>query len=230
MKVMTYNIRLGIQQGVGAIAAVIRAEDPDLVALQEVGQSWRMGPAGDTSAELAAQTELRHFHYVATIFEPPGHHYGHALLSRWPIIPIETFHFAQQIDEPRAALIARISRPEGALNVIATHLSHLGEERARQSAQLVELVRKARELPPPLLLLGDLNEEPSVQWMQELESQLTSATKFDAAASFPSSAPTQRIDHIMVSGADMLSASVLAQPDASDHYPLTALIRLRSER
>lgn len=228
MKVMTYNIRLGIQQGVDAIARVIRDAQPDLVALQEVGQSWRMGPAGDTTAELAARTDLAHFQYVATIFEPPAHRYGHALLCRWPIEVLEVFQFSRHIDEPRAALVARIQTPSGALCVIATHLSHLSDERARQSPQLLELVQRTRAAAPSLLLLGDLNEEPSAAWMRTLESQLVSATRLAAGATFPNPVPTQRIDHVLVDGATILAAAVLTEPDASDHRPLTAQIRLRS--
>lgn len=222
MKIMSYNIRLGIQEGVEAIARVIRAQNPDIVALQEVGKFWRMGPPGDTLAQLAEGCGFAHRWYLPTISQTPDKRYGHGILSRWPIQAPEIFEFSQQIDEPRAALIAQIQRPAGRLQLISTHLSHLDEERARHGDELVGLIDSMKEDGAPLILVGDLNDDEQASWMKTLLQTMQSAAEFTRAPTFPNPTPKRRIDHILVRGAALSAAQVLDEPDASDHRPLIA--------
>jgi|SRR5690554_55808 len=226
MKIMTYNIRLGIQQGIEAIARAIASEQPDIVALQEVGSNWRMGPGGDTTAKIARLAGYPHAFYLATIFEDPGHRYGHALLSRWPLESVETVAFTQSIDEPRAAIVARILSPDGPIRAIATHLSHRDEERALQAPELIRLRDTVRTSGEPTVVLGDLNAGPDAAWMQQLADNMASAMQLSDAPTFPNPEPTQRIDHILMSGAVLTHAAVLNEDAASDHRPLVAEFRL----
>jgi endonuclease/exonuclease/phosphatase family metal-dependent hydrolase len=223
---MTYNIRLGIQQGVEAIARVIAAQKPDIIALQEVGKNWCMGPDGDTSAEIARLAGFEHFYYVPTIHEDPEHRYGHALLSRWPIEHPRIFNFTQNIDEPRAALLARIATPDGPVRVIATHLSHKEDERALQAPELLELLEEFRADGEPTMIMGDLNEVEDADWMRRLAAGMSSAGERAGALTFPNPAPTRRIDHILLSQADLIRAEVLDEADASDHRPLVAEVAI----
>ncbi|AWV89250.1 endonuclease/exonuclease/phosphatase family protein [Bradymonas sediminis] len=226
MKIMSYNIRLGIQEGIEAIAEVIAAEAPDIVALQEVGNGWRMGPNGDTTAEIARLAGYEYYYYVATIFEEPDFRYGHAILSRWPLDSHEVVDFSQSIDEPRAAIVARILSPDGPIQVIATHLSHKPEERALQAPELIRLRDTVRTSGEPVLLLGDLNETPEVAWMQALADGMASAMRLTSAPTFPNPTPTIRIDHIMMSDATLTRAAVISEDAASDHRPLVAEFNL----
>lgn len=226
MKVMTYNIRLGIQQGIEPVANIIAAAHPDIVALQEVGNGWRMGPDGDSTAEIARLTGFEHFYHLATIHEEPHHRYGHAILSRWPFESPEVVEFTQSIDEPRAAIVARVQSNEGPIRVIATHLSHLQEERSLQAPELIRLRDTVRASGEPTIVLGDLNASPEVEWMQQLADDMASATRLSAAPTFPNPTPTRRIDHILMSGATITSATVLDRDAASDHRPLVAEFRI----
>lgn len=219
MKVMTYNIRLGIQQGVGAIAEVITAVDPDIVALQEVGLHWRMGPEGDTAADIAELTGHEHVHYVTTIVEGE-HRYGHALLSRWPILSPRVFHFTQDIDEPRAALIAQVDTDKGRLAVISTHLSHKDDERAIHGTELVELVSGVACDDHPTLLMGDLNEVDDADWVHALKDRMDDAGDLVDGATYPNPEPMVRIDYLLVDGGEWTHAAVVDEAHASDHRPL----------
>ena len=143
--VMTWNVLLGIQQGVPALATLISEHHPDGVALQEVGNGWIMGPPGDTTAGIAAAVGLPHHHHVVAIEDTPGARYGQSLLSRWPIEAVEVVDLPQEIDEPRKALVARLARPEGELRVVAAHPCrgqvHLAGRAARGEEEVHEKQR-----------------------------------------------------------------------------------------
>src|SRR6056297_1320435 len=101
----TYNIRLGIQQGLQAVAEVLqKAPGLDIVAVQEVGDSWQMGPSGDSTAHLAQLLGLDHFIHVPALTEESSDgsraRYGHALLSRWPLQYSTIVALPQYEDEP----------------------------------------------------------------------------------------------------------------------------------
>ncbi len=229
MKVMTYNIRLGIQQGVEAIAGILRQHQPDIVALQEVGHHWTMGPSGDTTAQLRDTTHLEHAHYVTTIEEAPDHRYGHALLSRWPIDVDQIFRFTQEIDEPRAALVVRIDSDQGPLSVIATHLSHRDAERSVHGTELVELTGRVLAAGHPTLLLGDLNEVDDADWMHALKDNMRDAGDLTEGGTYPNPEPMVRIDYILASRGRWTSAQILEEIDASDHRPLVGRWELDSD-
>ncbi len=221
MKVMTYNIRLGLQEGLEAVADVVKEHAPDILALQEVGRHWTMGPPGDTAARLAEKVGLPHYQYVTTICEQDDARYGHALLARWPIEQREVFRFSQDIDEPRAALIAQIDSDEGPLTVVSTHLSHRDAERQVHGTELVELVSGVLSPTQPTLLMGDLNDEDA-EWLGALEDTMANAGADVGECTYPNPDPLVRIDYIMAHGGRFTAARVVDEKTASDHRPLVA--------
>ena len=78
LRLSSYNIRLCLEQGVDAVAHEIRSLAPDIIALQEVGMFWRMGPPGDLTQQLAARSGLRHHIFVPALYHEDGA-YGIAL-------------------------------------------------------------------------------------------------------------------------------------------------------
>jgi endonuclease/exonuclease/phosphatase family metal-dependent hydrolase len=223
---MTYNIRLGIQQGVEAIAKVISSQQPDIVALQEVGNRWRMGPDGDTAAGICEMIGFGHHCYVTTICEDDDNRYGHALLSRWPIEEREIVRFSQEIDEPRAALVADIATDDGHVCVISTHLSHRDQERARHGTELAELAGRVTFDGRPVLLMGDLNEEDDADWIHTLKERMDNAGDLVDAHTYPNPEPSVLIDYVMVHQGRVRDAEVLDEREASDHRPLVADIEI----
>ncbi len=209
MIVATYNIRLGIQDGLQAVADVLKSVDADIVAVQEIGRHWVMGPNGDSTTRLAQLANYPHFMFVPSIqMSASAAQYGHALLSREPITSAKIHQLPQNADEPRTALSAQI----GATRVISTHLSHI-EDVTAQIPALVALLSNE-----PWVLLGDLNLRPTE--LQELASHGVWA---DAAApTFPSSAPERRIDHIAVSEGRLENVRLFGDSTASDHLGVTA--------
>jgi endonuclease/exonuclease/phosphatase family metal-dependent hydrolase len=175
---------------------------------------------------------------AATGAEQPGTSaYGIALLSRYPAeswqvlrLPRIPFRFPMYLpgpnrvtlvdEEPRAAVIARLDTPLGAVTVANTHLSFVpGWNRA----QLRRIARDLHGFSGPRFLLGDLNMAPRAvaRWsgMRTLVS----------AATFPADRPARQLDHI-VTDAARLTVRAWATPPMpiSDHRPL--LVDLDVER
>ena len=223
---MTYNIRLGLQQGLGAIATIILDSGADVIALQEVGKGWTMGPPGDSIATLSALTGLPYALHVPALQTPPAHHYGHALLSRWPIQTradaIELL--PKQDDEQRALLTSCIHTPQGPVHLISTHLSWIGD-RPAQGDLLVTRAKALAQLHPggPTLVLGDLNEhDPSTPWLAELLAWGQDADGQRQRLTFPAQAPTRRIDYLIAHGGRWEQVAVIEDAQASDHFPVVA--------
>ncbi len=218
---MTYNIRLARQMGRRRIVEIVRAAAPDVLALQEVGSSWREGPPGDTAAAIALRTGLDHWYFLPTITEGLESRYGHALLSRWPISATSTRPLPRRIDEPRSLLEARIVTPDIDLDVMVVHLSHRSPDRAIQGPELVDRAKMfARDETDVQVVMGDLNETEETGWLHDLRTHFQSATQLDARPTHENPNPEARIDDMLVRGGDWRRAEVLAHPDASDHRPI----------
>jgi len=143
---------------------------------------------------------------AATGRERPGTAaYGIALLSRFPVdswqvvrLPRVPAAFPMYLrgpnrmvmvhEEPRAAVVARLRTPLGAMTVANTHLSFVpGWNRL----QLRHLVRDLRGFPGPRLLMGDLNMTSSKV------SRSHGLRALGAAPTFPADEPRQQLDHIL---------------------------------
>ncbi|HYJ57431.1 MAG TPA: endonuclease/exonuclease/phosphatase family protein [Mycobacterium sp.] len=167
---------------------------------------------------------------AATGEEQPGTAgYGIALLSRFPAttwqvvrLPRIPTRFPMYLpgpnrvmvvdEEPRAAVIAQLDTPAGALSVANTHLSFVPGWNRRQ---LRRLVKDLRGLPGPHLLMGDLNLTPgaAARWSQ--------MRALASAATFPAEAPQRQLDHILTDHPGLRGRQSDAPPaPLSDHRPL----------
>ncbi len=241
MLIMTYNIRLGIQQGVESIASLIRDSSADIIALQEVGKFWNYGPAGDTLARLSELTGLPHYTYAPALTLPgqgvaaPSEstptpldaQYGHGLLSRWPIIQTHLQLLTQNKDERRVLLFATVETEQGKLQVLSTHLSHVDSDRPAQAKELVKAARKLAKTGDPVILLGDFNESPDTRWIKSLQKKWHDAGQHSSNPTFPASEPRVRIDYLMAANAHwQTDAIVIDEREASDHRPVIASLQL----
>jgi endonuclease/exonuclease/phosphatase family metal-dependent hydrolase len=167
---------------------------------------------------------------AATGHEQPGTAgYGIALLSRFPAsswqvvrLPRIPMRFPMYLpgpdrvmvvdEEPRAAVIARLSTPLGELTVANTHLSFVPGWNWRQ---LRRLVRDLNAFPGPRLLVGDLNLRPAA--VRRWSGMRTLAT----AGTFPAPRPNRQIDHILTDDQDLHCGPAVAElMPISDHRPL----------
>lgn len=218
MKIVSWNIRLGLQKGLDALVAELTVIGPDIVAIQEVGRYWWMGPAGDTTLKLARALGFDHHLFVPCIRMSGGREYGHALVSRFPLSRPKMVSLPQRVDEPRRLLQVVVDTPEGPLAVLSVHLSHVDD----RAAQGLELAQRFADIQAPALVIGDLNETDA-EWLRAMQ---TEGLDTGRNPTFPAQLPAQRIDYIIGKGVSLGPASVPDTGDTSDHRPVVADVTL----
>ena len=232
LRVISYNIHHG--EGVDRrldlprIANVLKAERPDLVALQEVDQ--RVGRSGnvDQPQELARLTGLQAA--FGSNIALQGGHYGNAVLSRFPIVK----HWNRLLPnvaagEQRGLLGCELELPDGAGRLLfcSTHFDHRRDpaERVQSAEQLPKLLQDWRD---PILLAGDLNDVVGSQTLQIMKRDWL-PTNTEPLPTIPVDQPKQQIDFILVRPQErwrVVETRVLDESIASDHRAILSVVEL----
>jgi endonuclease/exonuclease/phosphatase family metal-dependent hydrolase len=221
IRVLTWNVHGCVgRDGVcdpDRVARVLDAAQPDISALQEIDSRTRAATGDPFSyfGELFGWTTVS----ARTLSARDGH-YGHVILSRWPIESLGEIDLSVRWREPRKAIVGAIEAPSGRIVVIAAHLGLLPFERRRQFARLKERVASIAERP--LIVLGDFNDFPGRGLAERSLCPPLAATP--ALPTYPSRLPLLPLDRIWFS--DPLELATIATlSDAqrvSDHLPLIA--------
>ena len=233
LRVLSYNIHHG--EGVDGrldlrrIAEVIRAAEPDLVALQEVDRRVLRSWLADQPALLAKWTGMQaRFERNIAIH---GGDYGNAVLSALPIVKHRNHHLPV-VDggEQRGVLDVLLRLPEerGTLRLLATHLDYRAadEERLAAVKAIAKLVAESPDTPA--LLVGDLNALPDSAVLKQFNQRWTPASR-EPLPTVGSPNPDHQIDYVLSRPADrwkVVEVRVLDEPVASDHRPLLAVLEL----
>ena len=234
--VLTYNIHHGEdakgRSNLDAVAQIINALQPDLVALQEVDNKTTRAKGLDLTSELSRRTGMEGVFGKAMDFAGGG--YGEAVLSRLPILATKNNLLPHTPNaEPRAALEIEVRLPNGeSLLFVGTHLDHLRnpENRTMQARRIKELYQDC-ELP--VILAGDLNATPESDVIGTLLTEWSCADKMNLAPTFPAVRPKRKIDYIMYRPRHLwrvLESRVIDEKIASDHCPLLAVLELLPDR
>jgi endonuclease/exonuclease/phosphatase family metal-dependent hydrolase len=162
LRVMDLNVLHGfprfkaLSQRLDLIAQEIQRQEADLVCLQEVPWTLRLGSA---AWRLAEQTRMNYVYLPANgnrkaiLFSE-----GEAILSRFPLQDVSYIELQPRAGffEQRVALKATAITPWGAVNVISTHLTTA--EGAINRAQAQSLQAFVANLSPEITLIaGDFN-------------------------------------------------------------------------
>lgn len=228
LRVMTYNLHNGVnpqgQLDLEAIAQTIEAENPDVVALQEVSRGWVVNGSVDMLQWLSQRLNMP---YVWGPTE--GQTWGNATFSRYPFT--ET---SQQALPPETLLLHRgftaveIDLPDmGPVQIINTHFHHITTDsdiRVQQSQAILD----AWQASPHTILMGDLNAAPDAPEMERLQDaglvEGVSAAGISPGYTYLSTEPTIQLDYIWYT-ADLSAADLSILPSqASDHLGITAVI------
>lgn len=211
MRVATYNIQGG-RAGVERVADVLRATRADVLALTEVRRDHlrAFARALGMHATLGRTYRFRGF--------------GNAMLSREPHRRIKHARFTRTMGhQPRAMLAVRL---DNGVTIAVTHLGLTPDERLRHAKQLMA---ELGDVPDPLVLAGDLNEQPSGMAVAVLRRRFEDAFGGITEPSFthPADSPLRRIDYVLVSGLEIEGAAVLPTI-ASDHLPVVVDLAVRT--
>lgn len=231
LEVMSYNIHYAVgmdgERDLARIAAIITAESPDIVGLQEIG-------------DRAMADELGRLTGMSVIFGPSkgsDDAYGDAILCKYP------FESAGNVSLPSASSsryqamavdvdVSDLYGDGATVRFVNTHFDwtdSIGSQESRRAS--VDVIERAfcGELAVPALLAGDLNATPESVPLNDLDRanwHLSEAGQPMATHGAPD--PTQQIDYVLVrprEAWDVLGVRVLDEPVASDHYPVVLTAR-----
>lgn len=228
VRLMTFNLHNGFNTkgflGMEALAQVIEAQQPDVVALQEVSRGWIISGSLDMLTWLSQRLDMPY------VFGPTADPvWGNAILSRHPIGEYETRDLPpRDLLLLRGFIWARIDVGAGQqINVIATHYHHITEDsaiRVPQSQAVLDFWDGAGQTA----LLGDLNAEPGAPEIEMLR-QAGFRDVLDLAGIVPgytysSEQPYQRIDYIWITPDLSASDVVITSGNASDHLGVAVTV------
>lgn len=234
VRVVTFNIKHGATMrgdfDLDRIANVIRALTPDFVALQEVDVYTVRARGLDIAAELARRTGMVSVFGKAMDFD--GGAYGLALLSHVPFVTTqcEALPFSGE-NEPRAALAGTATLAGGeTVRVISTHLAYASPaDRLAQAAHIDEVFGADSV---PTVLAGDFNATPESDVVACMKQRWSMACGDSPSPTFPSVAPTIKIDYIFFRPANrwcVQETRVVDNPIASDHCAYLTVLALKDE-
>jgi endonuclease/exonuclease/phosphatase family metal-dependent hydrolase len=223
--VTTFNIQYGKGQDnrvdVNRTIDTLRGIDADIISLQEVERNSFRSYFRDQVTMIAEELDMN------AVFSPsltyPGLYYGNAILSRYPIEETKTLSFSNRVED-RSAMLSRLRVKEGqAIYVMNTHLGLNREERLEAIDIIYENLKK---LEDPIILTGDLNSLPIHQEYTVWDHLLTKTNKGTPIQTYRDK--DWQIDYIFHSSDFIVKETRVAETDASDHFPVTAMLLLKS--
>jgi endonuclease/exonuclease/phosphatase family metal-dependent hydrolase len=238
IRVVTYNIHHANPPSAGsaidviAIANVIKQQNPDLVALQELDvNTTRSGSNLNQAAELGRLANMNYF--FAKAINYAGGEYGVGILSKYPITstsntPLPTASGTN--GEPRTLATANITLPDGKKIVFAsTHLdAQAGDtNRVIQVNKIVELLQQEQA---PVIIAGDFNAVPGTRVINALDAAFTRSCITGCGFTIPVNNPNKTIDFIAFKPSNkfkVLEHKVIDEKYASDHLPVLAVLQLQ---
>lgn len=244
LKVMTYNIHYGIGRDrkyrLDRIISVIKNENPDVVALQEIDKGISRTNFDDQPRIIAEALDM-HFHHCVNRYIGNGE-FGIATLSRFPIkkkrrhnISFST-RFSVRPVEPRGALFADIFFDSAYLHVFNIHLGLGVRERIYQRRKLLsESVLLDKMLRDPIIVLGDFNDSVISVVNSGIENHFNDAFKLSGGkdgATFRWGPIKLRLDRIYTSDnlrpVESYVVNTRSSRLASDHKPLVAIVETKT--
>jgi endonuclease/exonuclease/phosphatase family metal-dependent hydrolase len=237
LRVLTYNIHHANPPSkpnvidINAIANVIKQQNPDVVALQEVDVNTNRSGKTLNEAEEIAKLSGMPYYYFAKAIDYDGGDYGVAILSKFPISstinnPLPTIEETKS--EHRIFATALITLPGGKKFIFAcTHLdASVDTNRFLQIKKIIEL---SEHYEYPTIIAGDFNAVPGSRIVNELDKHFT-RTCNTCAFTVSQINPIRTIDFIAYKPSNKFSViehKVIDEKYASDHLPVLSLLKLK---
>jgi endonuclease/exonuclease/phosphatase family metal-dependent hydrolase len=216
IRVGTWNVH-GLRGGVEEVARVIRAEELDILLLQESGPRRRLRTLGETVGMIVC-ADPRAF---------PRRRIQNAVLVRGGAASIAHPRLRRFTDgslvHPRGVMVAEVDER---FSVLSVHLGLRGSERGRHLRQLLEMrVGSSGRF----VIGGDLNalpDDPGPSALAGLATDCWDAVGTGSGATFPSHDPRARIDYLFAGAAVQPLRSWTAGGTVSDHLMVVADLEL----
>ena len=232
VKVMAYNIHHANPPSkpdyidLEAIAKVILAADPDLVALQEVdANTKRSGIDQNQAKELGILTGMNYYFEPSIPFQGGG--YGNAILSKFPIEKKAFYSLsAAEGTEPRAVLTVQVTLPgKQKVKFASTHLDYsVGSNTAQQAKDVIDYFKKEKL---PVILAGDFNAVVDSDAIKTMDSSFERTCTENCPPTIPVIKPKKAIDFIYFKSKKDFTVKhheVISETYASDHLPVFTIL------
>ena len=226
--VITYNIHHGVgldnKLDLGKIANVVKVENPDVVAFQEVDMKTKRTRRLDEPKILGDLAGFKSFFGKSIPYG--GGEYGNAIITR-DKNAILINHFPLPGKEPRSLLAVQATTALGTPYILAcTHLC-LNETNRIKSTEIIN--NWVRRLPFPTILVGDMNCNTNSAPYKKFTEVWDSTWGTIPLPTFPAKNPTSAIDHCFTFpkyGWKVQEIKVIEEAVASDHRPLKITLKL----
>lgn len=241
LRLVTYNIHKGVGRDrklrLDRIADVLRAYNPDVVALQEAFRFHADAGLPHQPQELAERLGLP---FLAVGWNVPRRQgvYGNATLSRLPLEGSLNLDLRWRFKKRRSALYTRVLVPgRPSLHLFNVHLGLAHFERAVQMRRLTAWSRELAPRGEPVVIAGDTND-----WLSRLPRHARDGDEFvcsgagrahHARGTYPSVLPIGALDRVYLRGGvrvlDSFASREQLARHASDHLPLVADVEIDAE-
>jgi endonuclease/exonuclease/phosphatase family metal-dependent hydrolase len=213
----TWNVH-GLRAGVEAVASVVRAEELDVLLVQESGPRGRLRELGERVGLVVC----------ADPWAFPRRRISNAVLVRAGLVAsvrsrLIRFDGAPFL-QPRGALIAQV---DDRWTFASIHLGLHREQRLRHARQLLA---ELDAVPGTVLIGGDLNahpDDPATRALAERYPEVWSKVGDGEGLTMPAAEPTARIDYLFASPTvRALRARTVGHATTSDHLMVVADLEL----
>ena len=227
IRFMSYNIRnakgLDGKTDYQRVADVINRVAPDVVAIQELDSVTGRSGQSDVLREISERSLMHRAFAPAILYD--GGKYGIGILSKEKPLSLRYIPLPGR-EEERVLLIAEFKN----YVFCSTHFSLTEED---QLITLPLLEKEFRKIRKPVFLAGDLNAQPESATITELRKKFILLNN-PKNSTFPADKPENCIDYIASyktpdTSYTILNQYVVNEPLASDHRPVVAEIRLKSD-
>jgi endonuclease/exonuclease/phosphatase family metal-dependent hydrolase len=216
LRVGTWNVH-GMRTGVEEIARVIRAEQVDIVALQESGPRRRLRAVG----------EILDMQVCGDPWAFPRRRIQNAVLIRRGLATTVSHRLHRfsggSLLYPRGVMLADVDHRVSVLSV------HLGLDRNERAQHVEELVAMLEGSAGSSVVGGDLNalpDDPGPSSLAALASDCWETAGEGSGATFDSHAPAARIDYLFAGRAFRPLRAWTAGGTVSDHLMVVAELTL----
>lgn len=246
LKLMSYNVHYGIGRDrryrLDRIIDVIRGENPDVVALQEIDKNVPRTNFDDQAGVIADALGLN-CHYCINCLVKDGE-LGMATLSRFPVEGnrLHDISFSTRLRvrtiRPRCVLHTDVVLNSARLHVFNAHLGLGVRERVHQRRKMLsEAILLDKRLEDPVVVMGDFNDKPISVVHSRFRGHFKDAFKLTGnrkeRATFHWGPLRLQLDHIYVT--EQLRPVEAHVVDtrltrvASDHLPLVTTVEVKTQ-
>lgn len=229
VKVMSFNVRMSGEQtsyDVAPFASLIKQNNPDVIALQEIDYNVSRSGYMDFATELGAALGM--FPVFGKAIPSGNGEYGVAVLSKYPFSST-VMHILPKPEgtkEQRGVLITTIPFPSGrTLRFASTHLDHSTDAVRTIMAGALNSYLLSGTIPT--ILGGDFNAQPSeyaiATTMQSWKRVCTDEPTFP-------NIPTTKIDYLFgypKANCSVVSYQVIRRTNISDHCAILAEVEFK---